>query len=272
VLFGLLTSLSIGTSDLFGRRLANARGPIVTGVLLQSVALATSLVAVVVVASRFSGSDLAIGIASGFGTGFGLAAYFAGVSRSSSAIVAPIVATLSSVVPYTYALLRGAAPTALGIVGALVAIAGVGVITVGRVRAASLATGVRWGVVSGLGFGVGLSVVIDASDEGGAWPAVGQRLAAVVLMLAVARATRTVVRVPRRLVATGVVSGVFAGLSTVFFLLGVEVEPTSTVVAGSVFPAFIVLVGRFVYGDEVLPRQVVGIGVVLVGVVLVSVP
>ena len=74
----------------------------------------------------------------------------------------------------------------------------------------------------------------------------------------------------RRLAATGIVSGVFAGLSTVFFLLGVEVEPTSTVVAGSVFPAFIVLVGRVVYGDEVLPRQVVGVGVVLVGVGLVS--
>ena len=43
VVFGLLTSLSIGTSDLFGRRLANARGPIVTGALLQLVALLTSL-------------------------------------------------------------------------------------------------------------------------------------------------------------------------------------------------------------------------------------
>ena len=62
-----------------------------------------------------------------------------------------------------------------------------------------------------------------------------------------------------------------AGLSTVFFLIGVQADPTSAVVMASLFPAVTVVVGRFVYGDVVLRRQIVGIAVVLIGVIGVSI-
>lgn len=211
IVYGALTALSIGLADLFGRRAVNARGPIVAGAIVQSVAILTSFAAVGLVASEFVWSDIVIGLASGIGLGVGLWGYFSGLERSSSTVVAPVVATMSAVLPYAYAVIRGAAPTALAVVGAGVALVGLVVITLGGGRTDAMAAGLRFGAVSGLGYGFGLSVVIEATDASGAWPSVGQRIAAFALMVVIASRLQIDVRPPAglRLVATagGVSSG-----------------------------------------------------------------
>lgn len=271
IFFGLMTSLSIGLADLFGRRVSNARGPIAAGLAIQFVAIFTSLLSVLIVESVFSMRDLTIGLASGLGLGVGLWGYFSGLRRSSSAVVAPLVATMSAVVPYVYAVVRGAEPTTVAILGAVGAVAGLGVITAGGGRVEHMAEGVRWGFISGCGYGFGLSVVIEADDASGSWPAVGQRIAAFALMVVVARAARQLSFPPPGLRMSAVVTGVLAGLSTIFFLLGVEADATAAVVTASLFPAFSVVVGRVVYRDTVLARQIAGLAVVIVGVILVAV-
>lgn len=272
IAFGLMTSLSIGLADLFGRRVVNARGPVAAGVVMQLLAIVTSLASVaLVVDSAFSGRDLAIGLASGLGLGVGLWGYFTGLQRSSSAVVAPIVATLSAVVPYLYAVGRGADPTVLAVLGALAAVAGLVLITIGGGRVEHLEHGVKWGIISGCGYGFGLSIVIEAADASGSWPAVGQRITAFVLMLILARALDQQAVPPAGLRLAAIVAGVLAGCSTIFFLIGLESDTTATVVTASLFPAVSVVVGRVVYGDTVLGRQIAGIGVVLVGVILVAI-
>ncbi|MFT6291410.1 MAG: drug/metabolite transporter (DMT)-like permease [Ilumatobacter sp.] len=271
LIYGALTSLSIGLSDLFGRRVVNARGPVVTGAALQFVAFLTSLVAVVIVSSRFIVGDVLIGLASGIGIGIGLWGYFSGLERSSSAIVAPIVATLSAIIPYAYAVMRGASPAGLAVLGAAVALIGLVIITLGGGRTEAMAAGLKWGVISGFGYGFGLSIVIETTSDSGAWPSAGQRLAACFLMGALATKLRIDPRPPAGLRVSAIAAGITAGLSTVFFLFGVQADATSAVVMASLFPAVSVVVGRFVYGDEVMPRQIAGIGIVLLGVVGVSI-
>lgn len=270
IFFGLLTSLSIGLADLFGRRIVNARGPIVAGAALQLVAIFTSLAALLIVDSAFDITDFAIGLASGLGLGVGLFGYFSGLRNSSSAVVAPIVATMSAVVPFGYAVARGAEPTLIALLGAAVAVGGLVLITMGGGRVEHMGDGIRWGVISGLGYGCGLSVVIEASESSGSWPAVAQRVSALALMLAFARSSSVSVVPPIGLRTAALIAGVFAGGSTIFYLLGVQVNATSAVVTASLFPAVSVVVGRFVYDDDVAPRQVAGLGVVLAGVILVA--
>lgn len=267
LIFGLLTAISIGCSDLFGRRLLNAHGAVTTGVGVQFVAVGASLVGVWIVPSSWSVTDAAYGLVSGLGLGVGLWAYFGGLQRSSSAIVAPIVATLSAVLPYSYAIARGSAPTAIAVVGAGVALVGLLIVTAGGVRPKNFAAGVRWGLASGLGYGVGLSVVIDASSAGGAWTAVGQRVSGFLLMLLVARSTSAVLVPSPNLRPWLLAAGTFAALSTIFYLIGLEADPTSTVITASLFPAMSVIVGKGLYDDEVARHQVAGIGIVLVGMV-----
>ena len=271
LIYGALTSLSIGVSDLFGRRVVNARGPVVTGATMQFVAFLTSLVAVGTVSSRFVVGDFLVGLASGIGIGVGLWGYFSGLERSSSAVVAPIVATLSATIPYGYAVIRGASPAVLAVLGAGVALIGLVVITLGGGRTEAMAAGLKWGVISGLGYGFGLSVVIETNSDSGAWPSVGQRLTAFALMAAIATRLRIDPRPPPGLRLAAIAAGIAAGFSTVFFLFGVQADATSAVVMASLFPAVSVVVGRFVYSDEVMSRQIAGIGIVLLGVIGVSI-
>jgi drug/metabolite transporter (DMT)-like permease len=267
ILFGLMTSLSIGLADLFGRRVVNARGPVAAGAALQFVAIFASVFALFIVDGTFDIGDFCIGLASGLGLGVGLWCYFGGLQRSSSAVVAPLVATMSAVVPFAYAVIRGADPTAIALLGAAVAIAGLALITMGGGRVEHMRDGIRWGAMSGCGYGFGLSIVIESS---GSWPAVAQRLSAFALMVVVARAGSLTVMPPSGLRWSALIAGALAGGSTIFYLLGVQIDATSAVVTASLFPAVSVLVGRFVYGDDVVARQVGGLGVVLVGVVLVA--
>lgn len=264
-LFGALTALSIGLSDLFGRHVVNRRGAIVASVVVQAVGVVASFALVFAISSELVAADLAIGFASGLGLGIGLWGYLSGLSVSSSAVVSPIVATMSAVIPFGYALARGASASGWSIVGAVVAISGLVLISASGGRASNVAEGVRWSIISGLGYGFGLSVIIDASDDGGAWPAVTQRLGALALVTAMAFVKKgglplLGVRV------TGVLAGVFAALSTVCYLLGLAADETPAVVTASMFPAVTVLIGRFVYHDPVTRPQIVGLVVVLLGV------
>jgi len=123
-------------------------------------------------------------------------------------------------------------------------------------------------VASGLGYGFGLSVVIEAFEASGAWPAVGQRAAAMLLMVFVVfRSQGRVHMIGVRML--GVAAGTVAALSTVFYLLGVQADPTPAVITASMFPAVTVAVGRIVFGDAVSRLQLLGLGVVLVGVTAV---
>lgn len=267
-LFGSLSSLSIGLSDLFGRHVVIRRGAVVAAMVVQAVGVVASALMLAVLSSELIATDLAIGFASGIGLGVGLWGYLSGLGISSSAVVSPIVATMSAVIPFCYALVRGADASLWSVVGAVVAIGGLLLISAGGGRVSNVAAGVRWSVISGIGYGFGLSVVIDASAASGAWPAVTQRLGALVLM------TVVVIRLKGGLPVVGVrlagvASGVFSAGATVTYLLGVQADATPAVVTASMFPAVTVVIGRFVYHDVVTRRQVAGLVVVLVGVVAV---
>lgn len=265
-LFGALAALCIGVADLFGRRAVAARGAVATAMAMQAVATVASAATLLVISSRFDLGDVVIGAVSGIGLGVGLACYFGGLARSTSTVVSPIVATLSAVVPLTYAVVRGASVSVWSVAGATIAIGGLLLITIGGGRVAHVATGVRWAIASGLGYGVGLSIVIEASETSGAWPAVAQRAAAGGLMLVVTLRSTGGLPTLGGIRIVVLVAGTFAALSTVFYLLGVQADTTPAVVTASMFPAVTVAVGRAFYGDTVSRSQLLGLVVVLIGV------
>lgn len=267
-LYGSLAALCIGVADLFGRRVVVRRGAVVAATVLQAVGVVASLALLLVLGGDPIGADLVVGLVSGAGLGLGLWGYLSGLGVSSSAVVAPIVATLSAVIPFTYSVARGGSASSLAIVGAVVAIGGLALVSTRRAPAANVGAGVRWSVASGLGYGIGLSIIIEASEASGVWPAVMQRIAALGFMLVVAsRAGGGIPLVGVRI--AGITAGTVGALSTVFYLAAVQSDPTPGVVTASMFPVVTVVVGRFVYGDVVTRRQIAGLVVVLFGVAAV---
>lgn len=296
-LYGSISALLIGLSDIFGRRVAQKTSAVATAALIQLTATVFGLLSVLVVDSTFSWTALGIGAASGLGMGVGLGGYYQSMTLAGATITAPIVATLAAVIPYVFAVAIGADVTVFGIAGALVALAGLLLVTagggsfgtrlpamrrrrkdspplVGAVKEpadeTALRRGIRWSLVSGSGYGFGLSVVITASDESGSWPTFSQRLAAFALMLAVARRLSIAPMPPAGVRWPAVAGGVLAAGTTVFYLLGLAADPTAAVVTSSMFPAVSVVVGLAVFGDTVRPTQMLGVGVVLAGIVAVA--
>ena len=266
--YGALSALSIGVSDFFGRRVVAAATPITAAAIMQIFAAALSVVGLAVVDSAYDHGDVAIGAASGLGMAGGLACYYRGLERSSSAVVAPLVATLSALIPYTYTLIRGEPAKALGVVGAVAALVGLLLITSGG-TARNVRTGLTWGVLAGCNYGFGLTVVIEASAASGAWPAVSQRAVAFVVLVVVAAGVGVPVAPPAGVRGLAVVGGVLGGLVSIFYLLGVQADARPAVVTAAMFPVPSVVIGYLFYRDEVTPSQIAGIAVVLAGVSLV---
>lgn len=264
-LFGILTSLSIGTSDFFARTVVNRRGAILATLVMQAVGTAASVVILVILGGEADLGDILIGFASGAGMGCGIWGYLSGLRTSSSAIVSPIVATMSAVIPFVYAIARGADASGWAIAGAVVAISGLVLVSRGGGPIGDVGAGIGWSVFSGLGYGFGLSIIIEASSDSGMWPALSQRVGALLLAVIVVWATHT----DLGLVGIrfhGVAAGMFAALSTVCYLIGVQADAAPAVVTASMFPAVTVLVGRFVFHDVVTRLQVLGLVIVLAGV------
>ncbi len=280
-LFGILTALSIGMADLSGRRLLRESSVVTATIIIQAVAGLGALVVVLVVGGEFLLQDLAVGMLSGIGFAGGLFGYLAALNRVSSAIVAPVSATLAATIPYGWSVLRGAAPSGLALLGASIALAGVLVVTSARpgkgtgahlasegiARAPSADTaGMAWAVLSGCSYGFGLAALLEVSADSGSWPAMTQRFAAAAVMILIALRRQHPLLPPPRLRAIGLLTGVFAAGSSIFYLLGVRVDEPTTIVITSMYPAVTVSVGRLFYNDSVSKQQICGIALVLLGI------
>jgi len=264
--WGSLAALGIGLSDLFGRRIVNTAGPITAALAMQVIGCLTALVSVLFFASELAAPDMAWGALSGLGMAGGLGCYYAGLTRSSATVVAPLVATLAAVIPYVYSIVRGSQVSSLAVTSAIIAFVGLAIIAAGTGDAAGLSDGLRWGLLSGCSYGFGLSVLVEVSDESGVWPAVSQRFTGALVLAAAAVVAKSVLLPPSGQRLNGIGAGLFAGLSSVFALVGLAIDAPPTVVTQSMFPAVTVIVGFVYFDDAVAKRQVVGLALVLAGV------
>lgn len=265
-LLGLLAAMSITTTEFFSRRITNEVGPLVAASAASLVATGVALVVALVTDGDPIGRDMLLGCVSGLGFGLGMVTYLQGVRVSSSAVVGPISAALTTLIPFGYAAVAESAPAAVAVVGAAAAVIGLVFVTVGGSAASNVREGLPLGTASGLGYGVGTAVLIDASEASGSWSLVSQRAIALLAIAAFALARRRPLVPPRRMAGDATASGVFAGLSSVLLLAGLNANPAAASVTASLFPASSVAAGRFFFRDAVSRWQFAGLVIIIVGV------
>lgn len=276
-LWGLAAAISIGSSDLFARRVVNVSGPVTAALWYQGAAVITTLIPTVLIGGSPSTADLGWGALSGIGIALGLGTYYRGLVLSSSALVAPVVATLAAVVPYCYSILRGSEVSGLALLGAVMAFAGLAVVTSGASQAVRVAdgesplqngwkgSGATWALVSGLGYAFSLSVLVEVSDESGMGPAVTQRSAAGLVLLIAALVGKHSLMPKADLRPDALKAGSLGGITSICYLLGLAAYAPAAVVTGSMFPVFSVGVGVMWFGDSFGRRHVIGIAAVVLG-------
>lgn len=268
---GLIAAMTIGLADLFARRVIQASSVFVAATSMQLFAGLVVLVFAIGAGSSFDLGGFGFGLLSGLGMGIGIGFYFAGLQRAGATVVSPLVASLTAIVPFGYTLVRGSTASAYSAFGAVVVVLGLVLITGSRSPAAGLKAGLVLGGLSGSGYALAGIAFVEASEVEGWWPAVGQRLAALMLLGMVARLAGKAVRPPAGQWGNAAATGLVTGITSLTYLASLSLNPSVGVVAIATFPAFSVGVGRIFYGDQIQRSQVMGLGLVVAGIALVSV-
>ena len=273
VVLGILASLGWGLGD-FGGGLASRRAPVL-GVLVTSQVASLSVgipMVLLVKEPAMSEQDVVLAVIAGLLGASGLALLYRGLSVGRMTVVAPVAAMITAALPVTYGFLTEGAPSNLAIAGIAAAAVGVVLVSVSPAAKADGPRGLRYGVVTGIVFGLFPIVTSGISDDVLVGPVVTVRLASIVTVLALIILGRQQWHVPRRLWPAMLGIGLADMLATAAYLAAIAVGPLAiAAILTSLYPVVTVLLAALVLRERITPLHAVGILAAGLAVVLIAV-
>jgi drug/metabolite transporter (DMT)-like permease len=273
ILLALGASLAWGFAD-FGAGVGSRRLPVfVVALVMQSAGLVVAGIAVAVTGEAFpSWRQVAWAAFAGLVGVGGLAAFYRGLAVGSMGIVGPI-STTAAIVPLAYGLARGERPSALqaaGVALAVLGVVGASLEHVPETQRRRIGAGVGLALLAAAGFGCSLIGLSRAAPGGIAWAVWIMRIVAVPCMLALTFALGSR-RPARRLWPLLVGVGVGDTGATLLYAAATTRGLLSVVaVLASLYPVVIVVLARTVLDERIARPQLLGVGVALAGVALIS--
>jgi drug/metabolite transporter (DMT)-like permease len=273
ILLALAASLAWGFAD-FGAGVGSRRLPVlVVAAVMQSAGLVVGGIAVAVTGEAFpSWRQVAWAALAGLVGVGGLAAFYRGLAVGSMGIVGPI-STTAAIVPLAYGLARGERPSALqaaGVALAVLGVAGASLEHVPETATRRVGAGVGLALLAAAGFGCSLIGLSRAAPGGIAWAVWIMRIVAVPCIVALAFAVG-VRRPSRRLWPLLVGVGIGDTGATLLYAAASTRGLLSVVaVLASLYPVVIVVLARTLLNERVARPQLLGVGVALAGVALIS--
>lgn len=226
-------------------------------------------------ADAFSASDFLLGGLGGLAGMLGVLLLYRNLALGPMAIVAPLTAVASAMVPLLWDLADGASLSrlaAIGVVTGLIAIVLVSIEPDATEGAAITVRTVAESLLSGAGFGT-FFVLLDATESASApWPVVGARVASTLAMALVVFGAGAFRSPPKA--AWGVIA--LAGLcdvgGNIAFLLATNRGQLAVVaVLAALYPAITAVLANVVLDERIARIQLVGFVLALASVVLVGV-
>jgi drug/metabolite transporter (DMT)-like permease len=228
-------------------------------------------------ADRVTTTDVVWSVLSGVAVGVGIGCFYTAMGRGLISIVAPVAAVTGAVMPVVYALANGERPGGTTVIGLVVAIASVAVVSLAPSEqhegaAAVNAQVIALALASGFCFGLFYIAFSRVSDDAGLWPITIERIAASVVLVALALfLARGAVADLRRLLPVVAVIAVLEVAATVPLLLALQRGPVAVAsVIASLYPVTTVLLAGIVLHERLSRLQLVGVTCALVAVALVS--
>jgi drug/metabolite transporter (DMT)-like permease len=281
VLLGLGAAITYGTADFIGG-LVTRRNPVARVVVLSKVAGLVLYLAAVPLLIRASdlGRAWAWGLAAGVTGSVGVGFLYRGLARGRMSVVAPITAVLSAVIPLLFGLAIGERPSPIQLIGVAVALLAVALVSTApdplapadpSPRGRLARSGVLDALVSGVGIGAFLILITRAGEDSGSWPLVAARVAEIAIMAVVLVASQSGIRPDRGTGKAIATTGVLDSAANLLYLIGTRLELISVVaVLTSLYPAATVLLARVFLRDRLSRGQVVGLGLALAGVIMLT--
>jgi drug/metabolite transporter (DMT)-like permease len=274
VLLALLGAASYGVSDFIGGIFGKRASPWAVAATGGLGGAASATMLALVNPGSPAVVDLAWGAAAGIGNGTGTAFLYRGLSSGRMGVVAPVSGVLAVVLPVVVGVATGERPGPLVWLGILASVPAIWLVarepSTGPVSGPG-GSGLRDGVLAGLGFGVLFTCLGQVPDDAGFAPLVLNQLVGIVV-IALAASFLGASWVPRsRASWGGALAGVLGGVATAAFLLATHHGLLSvSAVLTSLYPAFTVLLAAAVLREHVHRAQAWGLGLCGVAVVLVA--
>ena len=271
----LVASLCYGISNFVGPVLS--RDLPVYPVLIAGQVVAFCVSAIVVGVAGDPLPDLAlVGAAAlaGIGNAWGLIAFYRAAAIGPLSIVTPI-GSLSAVVPVLVGVSRGEPLGAVKLTGMVLALGGVALAArrPGGARGAQrhLRAAAVWALSSALGFGLFLTFMAPASDDGVFWAVALSRAALLPVLVAAAWVLAASLRAPLRRLPNVALPGLLLFAGTVAYSSATRKGDLSVVsVLGCLFPLVTVTLAFALLGERLHRSQAAGVAAAIAGVVLVS--
>lgn len=292
VALALGAALAYGVADFAGGFLSR-RTPAIAVAFYSQVAAAVLVVLLALLADVYWPSTptvaaLGWGAVSGVGAGVGLTLLYRGLAAGRMSQVSPASAMTSAILPVFVAAGLGERVSTIAIAGISVAVPAIVLVTRspsagssdgwchgGTVRLSSgrwrLASGVRDGVIAGIGFAVGFVALARIPEGTGLWPIAVAEVASVPIVILLAAVTRTSMRVSISMMPSLAVVGAVAAGALVLYLYSTRVESLSVVVVvTSLYPAITVLLAALLIGERIRRDQWTGLACAALAVTLLA--
>ena len=277
-----LSGLVWGTGDFAGGKASQKAPALDTVVLSKAASLPVLGLYLLMVPGTLRTATFGWGLVAGVCGVLGMIIFYRALAGGAMAIVAPVSAVTSALVPLVIGLLTERLPGPLALVGAGCAIVAIGLVSLAPSRAGSTINArlVLMALASGSGFGLFFVFLNKAGDAAGGhaglWPVLGAHTASLILggtlmLHRRMRGEREPVLPRGGTLAWTIGAGVLDMTANVLYLLAVQGGLLSIVAPiASLYPVTTVLLAMLVDRERVRPIQLAGLGLAATALVLVA--
>lgn len=274
IILALVSAVIYGTSDYCGGRAARSAPVLIVTLLSVCVGCCVSGTLVVLGSDPFPpAADVAWGAAAGTMSLVGGASFYFALANGAMAVVAPVTAVISAVVPVGVGVLSGERPSLLALFGIIVAFVAVALVSgiTGRAARATPRGVALMAVVAGAGFGL-LFVFLDrTSDDSGLWPVVIGQLTSIAIVATLVVLRRLPFDWPWGAYSLAVVAGATAATASVCYVLATRRGLLSVVaMITSMYPASTVGLAAALDNERLTRSQAVGLATAVVALGMVT--
>jgi len=278
IVFALLSATLYGSADFLGG-LATRRSSVMPVMIFSQLAGLITLLLVLpfLPPATASRADFAWGGLAGGALGMGLMLLYQGLATGKMSVVAPVTAVLAVVVSAVAGIALGDRLSMGAFLGVVLAIGAITLISQDGAQKATrepglgIAQGLAAALSAGVLIGVFFAALKQSNPTSGLLPLVSARLAALVVLGAVAFWRRPPLRVGRDAVWLIVVGGVLDILANMLYLFATRLGMlTIAATLTSLYPASTILLARLVLGERLRGIQITGLACAGVGIVLIG--
>jgi len=262
IVLALICAFSYGVADFWGG-LATRRGSIwkVLPIIVAAGILTLSL-AVPFLGATFSQGAVLAGIGAGLSGTVGYIFLMYGLALGPMSVVAPISAVMGSIIPFAVGLLRGETLSTIGFIGAGLAL--VSIVLVSRSTADAThpvtAKAVIVAIIAGLGIAGYFLGISGGPDDSGLAPVIVGRLVTGGIFIVVAIAKWKTIRDEAIDYKLALASGSLDVVGGASFMLATRSGDLVLVaVLAALYPAFTVLLARFILHERMERHQLIGL-------------